>query len=489
MKMQKLLTGILVGISVLALLIFVLIIVKEVRIADTGGTKESSSNIAVDSDEEIVLDEEVAENTGIWEDETLWRDEQPEVDEELEMNENAGVEQQTGGVQESGSKPVSTDAELLNLVYGTATLSQGDMHAHADNDGRINETTALQAWKNELMNPGLNLKLDFVASLDHKQTNHYENKAWNSEQFIYGTEGETSIQGKKAAGASGILHYNMLFAGADAVSAMRSSLASAGLLKADGQTYDYVYNKPEAWFGDFIKTVQNNDGFFVIPHPNQLRGSAPYAANALGYVFKDSRGNAVERIGFEVIARSAYDAETGKNYEYWKQLLRAGYKYYACAGSDLHGSCTIKGGDGNLRIKKAITSVYTKVSEKNDEGYLKQFIKGNFTAGAVGIKMCIGDRTTGNAVAMGSECDFKGKKLVVQIGEFYNYLDASKTYRVEIHTEDGLVYKQNVKANENTLIVFETNENAKFYRVEVRYAQNNTCVAYGNPIWNTNEVK
>jgi predicted phosphodiesterase len=81
------------------------------------------------------------------------------------------------------------------------------------------------------------------------------------------------------------------------------------------------------------------------------------------------------------------------------------------------------------------------------------------------------------------------EKKVVQIGEFYNYLDASKTYRVEIHTEDGLVYKQNVKANENTLIVFETNENAKFYRVEVRYAQNNTCVAYGNPIWNTNEVK
>ena len=510
----KLLTGILVSISVFAVVIFSLIMVKEVKNSGGKWSQGSMTDANADGDEESKgnsgTKEDMLEDTegtegqnGIWDDETLWTEGEIEEDEKsdkdsdmVEYNESGSSgmlsssqgtsgSNQTGSTSQSVAKPASSEEALLNNVYASTTLSQGDIHSHLDNDGRINETTAFEKWKKDISGLGLS----FVASLDHNQTNHIENSAWSRNVFLYGTEAEVSISGKKGSGASGLLHYNILFAGNNAATMLRETLASAGMLKSDGTSYDYAYNKSEAWFGDLIKTVQNKGGFFVVPHPSQKRGSAPYAANALGYVFKDSKGNAVNRIGFEVITRSAYESETTKNYGYWKQLLNAGYKYYACAGSDIHGLSTETGGDGNLLIKKAITSIYTKSSEKTDEGYLRKLKEGNFTAGAVGIQMCVGNLGSGQAVAMGGECNFKGQKLVVKIGQFYNYLNQNAQYRVEIHTEDGVVKKQNITPSENAVIVLDTDEKAKYYRVEVRYAEGGTCIAYGNPIWNTNEVK
>ena len=486
---SKILVGILIGITIVAVIVFALLILKE------GKGKGEQQTISVSRVDDVEAEEGKEDYEETLGDNVIGSEEQSE-EEIYDKDDYLVGEDEVGGGDSSNNvsannqnsgpvKPTSgktlTDTQLLDVVYGSTTLSQGDIHAHLDNDGRADETSSFNKWKTDLSG----LKLDFVASLDHYQTTHFENSAWSRDKFLYGTEAEASINGKKTSSASGLIHYNMLFAGSDAASKLRRTLSSAGMLKGNGTDYSYAYNKSEAWFGDLIKTVQNNGGFFVIPHPNQKRGSAPYASSALGYVFKASDGMAVERIGFEVISRSAYDSETAKNYEYWKQLLNAGYKYYACAGSDIHGDSGQKGGDGNLVIKKAITSIYTKASEKNDAGYLAKLRSGNFTAGAVGIKMCVGDSKGQSVVAMGGECNFEGKRLVVQIGGFYNYLNANAVYRVEIHTEKGVVYKQNVKANENAVIAFDADAKAKFYRVEVRYAESNTCVAYGNPIWNT----
>jgi hypothetical protein len=366
-------------------------------------------------------------------------------------------------------------------------------------------------WQDQLgltpnSSANLNLGFDFLSVLDHRQIDHCDNEGWSQNYFLYGTEPETTIEGK-AKGTfnwstlsydyktSGMLHYNMLFAGENAATNLYNVLDTAGHETYNGKVdYHYKDEFTESEFADLIKDVQGRVGFFVIPHPSQNRGTVnkPYGNTALDYVFEDSQGVAVGKIGFEVIAGSAYMADTKTNYEYWKELLKAGYKYFACAGSDVHGdlddesNVSYVGGKKYHNVQKAVTSVYTTV--KTPDAYMEQFKKGNFTAGSVGIKMCVGDPTTGEVVPMGGECNFAGKKLVVEIGKFYKYEEHTAN-TLRIWNENEVVYSQDFNKGETISVAFPTDETAKFYRVEVVRTSQDTVIAYGNPIWNTNVVQ
>ena len=102
--------------------------------------------------------------------------------------------------------------------------------------------------------------------------------------------------------------------------------------------------------------------------------------------------------------------------------------------------------------------------------------------------MCVGDPTTGEAVPMGGECNFAGKKLVVEIGKFYKYEEHTAN-TLRIWNENEVVYSQNFNKGETISVAFPTDETAKFYRVEVVRTSQDTVIAYGNPIWNTNVVQ
>jgi len=379
-----------------------------------------------------------------------------------------------------------SDKTLLNGVYQNLVLAYGDMHAHAkeshgsDAFDTTYEANALKTWKGEMSGHGL----DFAASLDHHQTDHILNTEWDTGKFIYGTEPSTYITDIMGNGKNGEMHYNMLFAAEskDAAKAKLDNVLNAFSGKYNSVSYKlvdsrYAYgNFTKAEFKSLIEKVKSEGGFFVLPHPNLE--SALLSNDWRDYDF------GVDRVGFEVIARSLSEPETQLNYKYWKELLASGRKYFACSGSDIHGSLDAAGNEpGNEVAQKAITSVYVPV--KNSVAYMEQFKAGNFTAGSVGIKMCIGD------AAMGGECDFVGKRLVVEIGEFHQYVNKTgRKYHVDIITDKGVIYSQPISltdiGTDNAIIALDTNAEYKFYRVEISDENDVRRIAYGNPIWNTN---
>lgn len=389
----------------------------------------------------------------------------------------------------------SADDKLILAPYSTLQLAYGDMHAHAKEShgsDAFDDTytaNALSTWKSEMSGHGL----DFAASLDHHQTDHILNSEWDTNLFIYGTEPSTCITDIKNIwqGKLGEMHYNMLFAG-ESKEATKEKLDN--VLKAFSDQYNsteyplknskYEYgNFTKAQFSDLIVEVQNQGGFFVIPHPNLE--SALLSNDWRDFDF------GVDKVGFEVIARTTSGEETQLSYKYWKNLLATGRKYYACSGSDIHGSLNGAGQDaaGNYLAQKALTSVY--VSAKNSVQYMEQFKDGNFTAGSVGIKMCIGNSNA--QTTMGGECDFNGKRLVVEVGGLHKGVAASgRKYHVDIVTDKGVIYSKPISltdiGTDAAYIALDTDEQYKFYRVEVIDENGAVRIGYGNPIWNTTVV-
>jgi len=374
--------------------------------------------------------------------------------------------------QEVDYAATTDDQALLTNIYSDWNVYYGDMHAHADDDARIDETQALTQWKQDLIDNNL----DFAASLDHKQTNHIDNTVWqaNKNLFLYGTEAGTNISDISGSGSKE-LHYNMLFNTQAQLTAVLDAFESK-YQRNDGTTYVYGdFNKTD--FGSLIAKVKQVGGLFVIPHPTakhtyNLVMEAPFSDNLDDYYFGQ------DFIGFEVIYTSLTDEHTVAGYKAWKELLADGRKYWATAGSDIHGSLTVP--DNPNVAQKALTSVYAAAADS--EAYMEQLTKGNFTAGSVGVKMCIGN------AAMGAECDFTDKRLVVEIGDFHEYVAREgHKYRVDIITDKGVIYSQEIGLTGNAPIALDTDEDYQFYRVEVIDENDARRIAYGNPIWNTSK--
>lgn len=398
----------------------------------------------------------------------------------------------TGFGEESDYVAKDTDVAMLNALYSNRSLLQGDLHAHSlsytqDEDGE----NSLTEWNNEIEND--ELELDFVASLLHKQTIHIEQNEWIKSKFIYGTEASTAniagITGNSGNG-SGKLHYNMLFATKEQ---MVNVLTAFPEFNYDSSTGRFSYPNTSFTrqrFTELIKKVIDDEkGFFVIPHPSDeyttvesiLGGEKlPFSDKAEDYYFTDG-------VGLEVISKSYYNNSlTEVNYQLWKELLNMtpSKRVYACSGSDTHATLAKSG--------EALTSIYAKTCSgectdtcanegcaKTDKGNIIPYLsQGDFTAGAVGIQMCMGDNTS-----MGGSCDFTDKRLVVRINELHKYYDHSNIYRVDILNEDGIVYSQQTTFDGKTVIALDA-EDCNYYRVEVYNVNNGRRIAIGNPIWN-----
>lgn len=368
------------------------------------------------------------------------------------------------GNKETNYTASAEEAAALEKLYEGLQMHHGQLHDHAKTGRRSDGKATLQEWKDGMPAVGM----EYVALLDHRQTDHMYLPEWDPTLFISGTEAMTYISDRDARYNK--YHYNMIF---NNVSDMEA------VLKNHMKTYMFVdglfdyYPMSSAEFTQIIQEVLASGGYFVIPHPCQTAMEiAPegveswVAEDLMEYYFCDG-------IGYEVFYhisnnQNARDEQTKQNYDLWTGLLALGKKVYASAGSDVH----------NLPTDRGLSTVYS--SQKLDTSYIEQLRKGNYTAGPVGVRMNIGETT------MGGTGDFSGKRVVFSVGDFHtNFLNTAHSYRVDLVSDTGVVFSQKFVPGETQYFAFDADEAAKFYRVEV-HDENlpYTLLALGNPIWN-----
>ena len=360
------------------------------------------------------------------------------------------------------------EAALLTNLYANRTLYQGELHDHAktygnrtDNDLTYGDdgNTPLQTWIDTDIAAA---ELDFVASLDHQQVKHWDLDLWqeNKNKLIYGTEAAIGIVDKQGTGEQK-MHFSLLLPDKEKLTGV---LNYNNLFQVDTDGFYSKNAYPDATketFATFLGNVKTQGGFAVIAHPMQTG----YSDNVLDSYFCDG-------VGFEVIYNSLESQNTKDNYAVWKTLLANGKRIFACAGSDAHGK--------EVLHNRTLTSVYADSSAETDKGNIIPYLSaGNFTAGSVGIQMCMGSDTS-----MGGSCDFTGMKLVVGIDEFHSSVkNAEHKYRVDILNEDGVVYSKKITSDGNVQLAIDAKD-CDFYRVEVVNETTGVRIAIGNPIWN-----
>ena len=368
------------------------------------------------------------------------------------------------GNKETNYTASAEEAAALEKLYEGLQMHHGQLHDHAKTGRRSDGKATLQEWKDGMPAVGM----EYVALLDHRQTDHMYLPEWDPTLFISGTEAMTYISDRDARYNK--YHYNMIFNNVSDMEAVLNNHMKTYMF-VDG-LFDY-YPMSSAEFTSIIQEVLASGGYFVIPHPCQTameiapEGVESWVAEDLTeYYFCDG-------IGYEVFYhisnnQNARDEQTKQNYDLWTGLLAMGKKVYASAGSDVH----------NLPTDRGLSTVYS--SQKLDTSYIEQLRKGNYTAGPVGVRMNIGETT------MGGTGDFSGKRVVFSVGDFHtNFLNTAHSYRVDLVSDTGVVFSQKFVPGETQYSAFDADEAAKFYRVEV-HDENlpYTLLALGNPIWN-----
>lgn len=353
----------------------------------------------------------------------------------------------------------ATQEEILHLneLYADRIPFHGELHDHAATGGTSDGKRPLSHWIGALEA----LNMDFAAILDHKQVRHMYQPEWEDGLFLCGTEPGTDIIDSQATFKE--THYNMLFDNPETLQELLNEFPEYEF--TGGQEGHFIYpNFTRERFGELIDAVKAKGGFFVIPHPKQCMKSE----YVLDYWYRDWTG-------MEVIYRDYRDIRPGKdytnqNYQLWTTLLAMGKRLWVCAGGDGHRVCS----------DKALTTLYA--TERTNKEMLKPLRVGDFTAGGVGVRMCIGD------TVCGGECDIHNKRLIVSVGDFHESLYIKgHSYRVDILDDQKVVASKVYsydELQEPVYLAVDTDDRSDFYRVEVIDETSQYRIALGNPIWN-----
>lgn len=341
------------------------------------------------------------------------------------------------------------DYELLQSIYGERTLYQGELHDHANTGGTSDGKRTLEHWKGAMEAQ----EMDFATILDHKQVRHMYLPEWDDSLFIGGTEPAAPIKDENGEELGG-LHYNMIFSDPKQLEGLLEEFPEYEFTGGPEGHFRYRSFK-KARFGKLIDAVKRRGGFFVLPHPMQVS----YGTNNQDWWFQDE-------VGIEVTYGSLTCNMTKNNYPVWIDLLKRGARMWVCAGGDRH----------ECAHDWALTSIYAE--EKSSECFISHLRKGDFTAGPVGIQMCIGD------TPMGGKCEFTGQRLVISVGKFHKSVrNPEHQYRLDIWDENGIVYSQDISCEEPSYYAMDA-EDCRFYRVEIYDVTRDLRIALGNPIWN-----
>lgn len=365
------------------------------------------------------------------------------------------------------------DIAKLDALYANRDAYHGNLHDHSDSGDPDNDPwkTAdgkfpLYMWPNFLGDKDL----DFVALVDHRQSNHMRLDAWDETMFMGATE--TGHRRADSTGEIDAMHYNILLNDPDKLDSILSTFPK---FNCTGKGQFKIYsNNPltEEEFSQLVSMVQEAGGNIVHVHPcwgtDEDESHYMTSENPLDYFLGEYTGFEVlcsYSVGNKVENNLSYEYNAA-SYEMWVTLLNMGKHLYAFAGSDSH----------KQTHTTSASTVYAE--ERLNDSYLKHIVKGDFTAGPVGIRMCVGD------AVMGGHTDFTGKRLVISVGDFQSQAYRAKhQYRIDVYNENGLVFSQEFDSAKPAYFAMDA-EDCKYYRADVYDVTDDYIFAVGNPIWN-----
>ena len=401
-----------------------------------------------------------------------------------------------------------SDVDALLSVYGDRVIKFGELHNHTSAGPTADGWQSLATWKEEMQKLGLS----FAAIVDHKQVAHMYHKDWLTQAtedcdvvFIGGSEPGTSILDSKAEQKS--LHYNMLvndprklleIVHNNPKFCIRSAKyedfnwnPSYGCTNKAGayDPADYA-NDPtgilQTWtypkfttaeFGELADTIYEAGGLLVHVHPKY--SSYLVSDDPLDYFFGQVMG--VEVFTCDRFGRSPNYEHNDAAYVLWADLLNAGKHAIATGGCDNH----------RMPSPYAMNAVYATKLPSSDE-YMGYVHSGDVAPGWVGIRMAMGQ------TPMGGTTKFAGKRLVFSVGEMYQNAYALEingefdpcyspdhTYVVQLITDGGVVWEQELDPAKMNYYALDADDAAKFYRVVVWDMTQGYRCGIGNPIWNT----
>ncbi len=340
----------------------------------------------------------------------------------------------------------------LDEAYRGRRAYYGDLHVHTKCGGGSDGGYPMKDWPAAMDK----LDLDFAAVVDHKQMRGFFLPEWDEERFIIGTEPGTSITNLNAGryNLKG-MHYNMLFPHKYGLAMVMANFPE---YKFSGTELDGLYSYPsftKERFSELVSFIHSIGGMVVHPHPKSLMCSD----DPLDYY-----------IGENTYLETLYDGYSSncsfRNYTLWCKLLALGKHVYASSGSDTHSAVR----------NDTVATFYTK--ERRGTAFFDTMKRGDFSVGAVGIKMAVGSAPMGSRLAF---CE--GMTLEVEIGDFYRHEWKKDTaYRVRIITDRGTAYESvyNGAARQRLAIKLKCR---LFYRVEIFDLTHGYIVGHSNPIW------
>jgi len=363
---------------------------------------------------------------------------------------------------------VSPAISQLKTLYADKQAYYGELHDHAETYGTSDGKQTLDVWKSEMER----LSMDFAAIVDHRQSSHMYLEEWDNTMFIGGSEASTTITDRTGVK----LHYNMIFSDPAGLETVVSQFAKfnwkyyppdyAGE-NAEKLAGGWHFNYPSftaAEFTEVCNAVYANGGFVSIVHPKSA-----------GYIESDDPADAYFRDGVAIEVFYTYHStrngwKVAANYQLWKSMIEAGYKVYASAGNDEH----------DMPSDKAVSVIHA--TERNATAYVESLRAGNFVAGGVDVRTAIGD------TAMGGTTSFTGKQMAVSVEGFHKSLyKPGHVYRVDVITDQGVAFTQEISCTENFYHVLDVDAAADYYYVEIHDVTDQSMLAIGNPIWNADK--
>ena len=374
----------------------------------------------------------------------------------------------TGEPWDSLNFQVDAAIESLNALYADKKAYYGELHDHANTGGTSDGKQTLDVWKSELQR----LQMDFATIVDHKQSSHMYLEEWDTSIFIGGSEAACTITTRTGVR----LHYNMIFSDPEGLENVVSSFSefnwkyypedytgtNAAKL-AGGWHFDYPSFTAER-FTEVCQAVYANGGFVSLVHPKSD-----------GYIESDDPADAFFMDGMAIEVFYTYQStrngwKVKANYELWKSMIDMGYKVYASAGNDEH----------DMPSDKAVSVIHA--TERDADAYVESLRGGNFVAGGVDVRTAIGD------TAMGGTTSFTGKRMALSVNGFHVSLyNPYHTYRVDVITDKGVAYSQEISCTENFYYAFDVDADAMYYYVEIHDVTDQSMLAIGNPIWNADK--
>lgn len=352
------------------------------------------------------------------------------------------------------------DIAALEKLYEGRVAYHGDMHAHTNSGGNSDGNVAIEEWP-ELMEK---VSLDFAAIVDHCQTLHMRAPSWDDKLYIVGSESGGWVHSVKVGQSNQKFHANYLFTDLEGMEYFLNEyplffayFQETGLFKSNGNGIAFTRED----MAKIAASVRENGGLLVFNHP-KLADNGPTSEELMDFWWADETG-------FETLYGYAdkYYAAGMEAYKVWVQLLDAGKRIWATAGSDTHR---------NPRTT-ALTTVYS--TEQSGKVYMSYIREGDFNPGPMGIRMAIGD------TLMGGKGSFEGQKVIFSVGDFHEVaLENGDQFRAVLLDDTGEVFSQVFTAGETVFFSTEAQADKRFYRVEIYNVATDTLVGIGNPIWN-----